>query len=311
MGPTASGKTEVAIDLAKNMDCELISVDSVQVYRGLDVGTAKPNFPHHLIDIRDPSDTYSAVEFAKDASNLCSEITCRGKIPVLVGGSMLYFRILLDGFSNIPAADPSIRSAIEVEASNKGWEQLHSDLSIVDPISASKIHPNHSRRISRALEVYRSTGKPLSSWHETGKRKSVLEDKFRVLSFGLAPVVRTLLHERIERRFGAMMKAGFLEEVTTLFEREDLNETIPAMQAVGYRQLWRFLQKDITLEQACLESVSATRQVAKRQLTWLRSRRNLNWIYINSDGTLNREGYLKEKTVNPKNPADLIQLFLA
>ncbi len=311
MGPTASGKTEAAINLAKNIDCELISVDSVQVYRGLDIGTAKPNYPHHLIDIRDPSDTYSAVEFAKDASNLCSEITCRGKIPVLVGGSMLYFRILLDGFSNIPKADPSIRSSIEAEANKKGWDQLHSQLFEVDSISASKIHPNHSRRISRALEVYRSTGKPLSSWYEQGKRNVVLGDKFQVLSFGLAPAVRTILHERIERRFGAMMKAGFLEEVTVLFEREDLNETIPAMQAVGYRHLWRFLQKDTTLERACSETISATRQMAKRQLTWLRGRRNLTWIHTNSDGSLNRESYLKDKEVDPEDPADLILSFLA
>ena len=192
MGPTAAGKTKMAIDLAGRVDCELISVDSAQVYRGLDIGTAKPIFPHHLISIRDPVETYSAVEFAEDANNICFEICNRGKIPVLVGGSMLYFRILLEGFSNIPPVDPIIRRELEVEGSKKGWSRLHARLSTLDPILASKIHPNHSRRISRALEVYYSTGKPLSEWHRDGKATTHFAKKFEIYKFAIKNPGETL-----------------------------------------------------------------------------------------------------------------------
>jgi len=283
MGPTAAGKTKMAIDLAERVDCELISVDSAQVYRGLDIGTAKPRFPHHLINIRDPKENYSVVEFAEDAQNLCFEICNRGKTPVLVGGSMLYFRILLEGFSNIPPADPTIRRELEIEGVKEGWPRLHARLSNLDPTLATKIHPNHSRRIARALEVYYSTGKPLSEWHRESKTTTYIASNFEIFRFAIAPNDRSVLHERIERRFSTMMEEGFLQEVISLFERRDLNESMQSLRAVGYRQLWSYLSKQISLEEACWASLSATRQVAKRQLTWLRGFQNVQWIYTNDD----------------------------
>ena len=307
MGPTAAGKTQMAIDLAGRVDCELISVDSAQVYRGLDIGTAKPNFPHHLISIRDPSETYSAVEFAEDAANICFEICNRGKTPVLVGGSMLYFRILLEGFSNIPPVDSGIRQELEAEGIKKGWARLHARLSTLDPILASKIHPNHSRRISRALEVYYSTGKPLSEWHREGRTTTHFANNFEMYRFAITLNDRSVLHNRIERRFSSMMKEGFLDEVNSLFDRGDLNESLPSLRAVGYRQLWSYLSKQVSLEEACSASLSATRQVAKRQLTWLKSFRNLKWIYTNDDGTLHSS---KSKGM-PEDPIDLIQSFIS
>ncbi|MDG1987381.1 MAG: tRNA (adenosine(37)-N6)-dimethylallyltransferase MiaA [Halieaceae bacterium] len=307
MGPTAAGKTQMAIDLAGRVDCELISVDSAQVYRGLDIGTAKPSFPHHLISIRDPVETYSAVEFAQDAANICFEICNRGKTPVLVGGSMLYFRILLEGFSNIPPMDPSIRRELEIEGINKGWSRLHARLSTLDPISASKIHPNHSRRISRALEVYYSTGKPLSEWHREDRKTTHFADKFEIYRFAITPNDRSVLHKRIEWRFSSMMEEGFLDEVNSLFERGDLNESLPSLRSVGYRQLWSYLSNQVSLEEARSASLSATRQVAKRQLTWLKSFRNLKWIYTNDDGTLHSS---KNKSM-PADPIDLIQSSIA
>ena len=307
MGPTAAGKTKMAIDLAGRVDCELISVDSAQVYRGLDIGTAKPIFPHHLISIRDPVETYSAVEFARDAENICLEICHRGKTPVLVGGSMLYFRILLEGFSKIPPVDPIIRRELEVEGIKKGWSRLHARLSTLDPILASKIHPNHSRRISRALEVYYSTGKPLSEWHREGKTKTHFAKKYEIYSFAITPHDRSVLHKRIERRFSAMMEQGFLDEVKSLFERGDLNGSLPSLRAVGYRQLWSHLSNELSLEEARAASLSATRQVAKRQLTWLKSFRNLKWIYTNDDETL-QSSFNKGM---PEDPIDLIQSSIA
>ncbi len=307
MGPTAAGKTQMAIDLAGRVDSELISVDSAQVYRGLDIGTAKPDFPHHLISIRDPAETYSAVEFAEDAENICFEVCNRGKIPVLVGGSMLYFQILLEGFSNIPPVDPMVRRELEVEGIKKGWPKLHARLSTLDPILAAKIHPNHSRRISRALEVYYSTGKPLSEWHREGKTMTHFAKKFEIYRFAIAPSDRSVLHKRIERRFSAMMEEGFLDEVKSLFERGDLNGSLPSLRAVGYRQLWSYLSNELSLEEARAACLSATRQVAKRQLTWLKSFRKLKWIYTNDDGTLHSSPYKGM----PEDPIDLIQSSIA
>ncbi len=311
MGPTAAGKTQTAIDLAERVSCELISVDSVQVYRGMNIGTAKPSFPHHLINIRDPLETYSVAEFAEDAKNICFDIVERGKTPVLVGGSMLYFHILLEGFSNIPSADPAIRRDIEAEGIKKGWPKLHAQLAILDPNLASKIHPNHSHRISRGLEVYYSTGKQLSEWHRESRASNYIDKNFEVHKFAIVPNDRSVLHDRIERRFSNMMDEGFLEEVNSLFTRSDLNESMSSVKAVGYRHLWKYLSNQVSLEEACFASLCATRQVAKRQLTWLRSFENLNWIYTSESGNLHSSMTKNNNMGKMEKPIDLIHSSIA
>ena len=294
MGPTASGKTELAIDVAGVMGCELVSVDSALVYRGLDIGSAKPEFPHHLVDIRDPSEVYSAADFAADATRLAAEITARGNIPLFVGGTMLYFRAFLEGLSAMPAADPSVREGIEREAGERGWPYIHQLLAAVDPESATRIHPNHSQRLARALEVYRATGVPLSEWQRRPGRLPLPRDCYRVVQLAICPVDRAVLHERIERRFREMMAAGFLEEVRHLRQRGDLHEGLPAVRAVGYRQLWQHLDGRFSLEEATANGIAATRQLAKRQLTWLRKWPDLQWIITDSAGNLAEKGLSEE-----------------
>lgn len=286
MGPTASGKTDLAIDVARAMSCELVSVDSALVYRGLDIGSAKPDYPHHLIDIRDPSEVYSAADFAVDATRLAAEITNRGNIPLFVGGTMLYFRAFLEGLSDMPAADPSVREEVEREAAERGWPYIHELLAAVDPESASRIHPNHSQRLARALEVYRATGIALSEWQRRPGRLPRPRDHYRVVQLAICPADRAVLHERIERRFRKMMTAGFLEEVRRLQQRGDLHEGLPAVRAVGYRQLWQHLEGRCSLEEAVANGIAATRQLAKRQLTWLRKWPDLHWIITDSAGNL-------------------------
>ncbi|NQX90318.1 MAG: tRNA (adenosine(37)-N6)-dimethylallyltransferase MiaA [Halioglobus sp.] len=287
MGPTASGKTDLAINLARQLDCELISVDSALVYRGLDIGSAKPDFPHHLINIRDPAEAYSAAEFATDADTVVADIVARGKTPLLVGGSMLYFKAFLEGLAEMPPADLALRQAIEAEAAALGWPSIHQQLLRVDPEAASRIHPQHSQRLSRALEVYRASGKTLTEWQRDGAGgRQGAAAYCRVVQIAICPADRAVLHRRIERRFAAMMASGLLAEVRALWQRPDLHEGLPAMRAVGYRQLWRHLAGESSLQDAVAAALAATRQLAKRQLTWLRKWPDLKWIYTDHDGNV-------------------------
>jgi tRNA dimethylallyltransferase len=272
-GPTASGKSAAALILAQALDAEIVSVDSALVYRGMDIGTAKPTreerarVPHHLIDIRDPADAYSAAEFAADAARLAGEIQSRGKRIVFVGGTMLYFKALFEGLDALPAADPALRAAIEAEAARAGWPALHAQLAAVDPEAAARLAPNDAQRIQRALEVYRLTGQPLSVFHRMGTRTGALRpDRF----LSLEPQDRSWLHDRIAQRFDAMLAAGFLDEVRALRARGDLHAELPSMRCVGYRQAWEALDGEWPLESVRERGIAATRQLAKRQLTWLR-----------------------------------------
>lgn len=270
-GPTASGKSGLALRLAELMPAELISVDSAQVYRGFDIGSAKPShalrerIPHHLLDIRDPEDTYNAGEFVTDALQAIEAIRARGRLPILVGGTMLYFNALIRGIAKLPTADPDIRRVIDAEALVRGWPALHGDLTRVDSVAAAKIHPNDAQRIQRALEVYRSTGRPISEW----QRETQARHAWRFSRIALVPTDRAWLHERIEQRFQQMMQEGFLEEVRALRARSSLAPEAPSLRAVGYRQLWSHLAGEIDLPTAVARAVVATRQLAKRQLTWI------------------------------------------
>ena len=273
MGPTAAGKTDAAIALADSFDVELISVDSALVYRGLSIGAAQPDYPHHLIDIRDPGDVYTAANFVEDTLNCIADARSRGRRAVLVGGTMMYYRALIEGLSDMPASDPAIRAEIEAEASRAGWPEMHRELAAVDPDTASSLHPNHSQRISRALEVFRQTGSPMSHWQRSGS-----QEQRAAICVALAPSDRATLHARIEARFDLMLKSGFVEEVKALFERGDLHADLPAIRAVGYRQIWSHLSGECSLEDARDKGIAATRQLAKRQITWLRGWSGLHWI---------------------------------
>ncbi len=284
-GPTASGKTDLAVALAGTLDCELISVDSALVYRGLDIGSAKPAYPHHLVDIRDPSQPYSAAEFAADASQLVAEILARGRTPLLVGGTPLYFRAFLEGLAAMPGADPARRAAIEARAATRGWPALHAELAAVDPAAAARIHPNHSQRIARALEVFEASGVPLSEWHRRQDPASPAA-RYSVRQLAICPRQRSVLHERIARRFAGMLDAGLVAEVRALRERGDLHPGLPAIRAVGYRQIWAHLAGECTLEEASQRAIAATRQLAKRQLTWLRKWQGLHWLETDAAGNV-------------------------
>lgn len=301
MGPTASGKTDLAIELAGHLNCELVSVDSALVYRGMDIGSAKPDYPHHLINIRDPSHAYSAADFVVDANQATADIIARGKTPLLVGGSMLYFKAFLEGLDEMPGADPVVRAEIAEQAATHGWPYIHQQLSEVDPESAARIHPHHSQRLSRALEVYRSGGVTLTELHNRGAHGTSVPgalERYRVVQLAICPVDRAVLHQRIAQRFDLMMAAGFLEEVRGLWERQDLLPELPAARAVGYRQLWAHLDGDCTLEAAVRNGVTATRQLAKRQLTWLRKWSNVAWIYTDHVGNV-----VKNAEMEVANPA--------
>lgn len=280
MGPTASGKTELAIRLRQKYSVEIISVDSALIYRQMDIGTAKPDAreqalaPHRLIDILDPSEAYSAADFRRDALQAMAQITAEGKIPLLVGGTMLYYKALLEGLSPLPAADPDIRQQIEQEALTQGWQVLHDQLRHIDPVSAQRIHPNDPQRLSRALEVYRISGKTLTELTQT-KGEGL---PYRVKQFAIAPKERAELHRRIEQRFEKMIAAGFEEEVKALYERADLHPDLPSIRCVGYRQMWEYLDGQCSKEEAIFRGICATRQLAKRQVTWLRSWDNLTWL---------------------------------
>ena len=284
-GPTAAGKTAAALAIAQEHDAEIISVDSALVYRGMDIGTAKPSaaelaaVPHHLIDIRDPLQAYSAAEFVRDAMRLIAGIHARGRLALLVGGTMLYFKALMHGLDDMPPADPVIRAALDAEAQDKGWPAMHAELARVDPVTAARLPPNDSQRIQRALEVQRISGRPLSSFHTP---KTVANNDHSTLGMpliSLEPSDRAWLHERIARRFDAMLDAGLLDEVVRLRARGDLNPDLPSMRCVGYRQAWELLDAhkahpgDAPFPMARLRElgINATRQLAKRQITWLRS----------------------------------------
>lgn len=291
MGPTASGKTALAIALAECMNAELVSVDSALVYRGLDIGSAKPTFPHHLIDICDPGEVYSAARFVTDASAVIAEIEARGKRPILVGGSMLYFRALLMGLDPLPEADPILRAELELRAAEEGLSALHKELERLDPVSAARIHPNHSQRLIRALEVCRLSGQPMSSLHRQDEAQGSTNQP--VIALGLTPTDRQVLHQRIEQRFDQMLRDGFLAEVERLRARGDLHGGLPSMRAVGYRQLWSYLEGECSLEEAIHRAIVATRQLAKRQLTWLRKWPDLQWLETDAAGNLVKNGLVE------------------
>jgi tRNA dimethylallyltransferase len=281
MGPTGSGKSALAIQLAEQLPLELVSVDSAMVYRGMDIGTAKPDealrrrIPHHLIDIRDPKESYSAGEFARDALEAMQTIWARGRTPLLVGGTMLYFHALTDGIAPLPTANTAVRAEIERQAAQLGWAALHAQLSNIDPAAARRIHVNDPQRIQRALEVFRLTGASITSLQR--RRLSAFAD-VQVIEFAIAPLERHELHTRIRDRFMAMLDAGLLEEVRGFYARGDLTAEHPSMRAVGYRQLWRHLTGQIALGEATEQAVAATRQLAKRQFTWLRRRVDAHWL---------------------------------
>ncbi|MFL6969303.1 tRNA (adenosine(37)-N6)-dimethylallyltransferase MiaA [Pseudomonas alvandae] len=291
MGPTAAGKTDLAIELTKVLPCELISVDSALVYRGMDIGTAKPSkellaeFPHRLIDILDPAEAYSAADFRRDALKAMAEITARGKIPLLVGGTMLYYKALVDGLADMPAADPEVRAQIEEEAARLGWQALHEQLAAIDPESAARIHPNDPQRLSRALEVYRVSGQSMTALRQRQSAQSteaaasgLQQLPYTVANLAIAPADRQVLHRRIEQRFTLMLEQGFIDEVVALRERSDLHAGLPSIRAVGYRQVWDYLDGKLTSAEMRERGIIATRQLAKRQFTWLRSWTDLHWL---------------------------------
>ncbi len=285
MGPTAAGKTDLAVNIAKNYPVEIISVDSALVYCGMNIGTAKPSravlkeFPHHLIDILDPIEPYSVGNFRQDALTLMLDITSRGKIPLLVGGSMLYFKALQDGLADLPSADPIIRKRLCSEVSDKGLLHLHNRLVEVDPVSAKRIHQNDPQRIQRALEVYEIMGRTLTDLTQVSEATL----PYQVTKIVLSPFDRKVLHKRIENRFQKMMASGLLEEVTNLYQLYDNNSELTSLRAVGYRQILQYLAGDYDLETCIEKSIVATRQMAKRQLTWLRAQNDTAW-FDSADG---------------------------
>lgn len=294
-GPTASGKTAAAMAIAQQHETEIISVDSALVYRGMDIGTAKPTsaelalVPHHLINIRDPLHAYSAAEFVKDAERLIDDINARGKLPLLVGGTMLYFKALVDGLDDMPKADAGIREKIALDALEKGWPELHAELALVDPVTAERLKPNDSQRISRALEVFQLTGLPLSHFQKTIAIENIAGRACKQADsvlMSLEPNNRSWLHERIAQRFDAMLAAGFLDEVKALRARGDLHADLPSMRCVGYRQTWDALDGKSPMAALRDKGVFATRQLAKRQITWLRSMQQRRVVACDSPDAL-------------------------
>lgn len=273
LGPTASGKSRLAMQLASRHPVEIVSIDSAQVYRGMDIGTAKPSaaelraVPHHLIDLIDPTESYSAGRFREDAQRVIIEILARKKTPLLVGGTMLYYRALAQGLDALPPANPGIRRQIDAEAAHKGWPALHAELAKVDPVSAARLKAGDAQRVQRALEVFRATGKPISAFQ--GNARTALP--FALQAFSLVPADRAELHRRIAERFDAMLKAGLVDELKVLRAKYELKPDMPSMRCVGYRQAWEFIEGGVDAAQLRESGIAATRQLAKRQLTWLRS----------------------------------------
>jgi len=286
MGPTASGKTDLAVELVERLPLEIISVDSAMVYKEMDIGTAKPDAevlqraPHRLIDFLDPAESYSAARFCADTVREIQDIVRGGKIPLLVGGTMMYFRSLLQGMAELPSADDTVRAELAAEAVALGWQAMHRKLADVDPVAAGRIHPNDPQRIARALEVYRLTGVSLTQW----LAQTTPSMPYQPLLLGLVPADRSVLHKRIAYRFEQMLEQGLVEEVARLYARGDLDIDKPAIRAVGYRQVWQYLSGELDAGQMREKGIAATRQLAKRQLTWLRSMPNVNKIdMLNND----------------------------
>nr|WP_113868199.1 tRNA (adenosine(37)-N6)-dimethylallyltransferase MiaA [Brenneria salicis]NMN90432.1 tRNA dimethylallyltransferase [Brenneria salicis ATCC 15712 = DSM 30166]RBP60153.1 tRNA dimethylallyltransferase [Brenneria salicis ATCC 15712 = DSM 30166]RLM29982.1 tRNA (adenosine(37)-N6)-dimethylallyltransferase MiaA [Brenneria salicis ATCC 15712 = DSM 30166] len=280
MGPTASGKTALAMALRQYLPVELISVDSALIYKGMDIGTAKPSAeelaqaPHRLIDILDPAESYSAADFRRDALREMAQISASGRIPLLVGGTMLYFKALLEGLSPLPGANATVRQRIEAQAREKGWEAMHHQLREIDPVAAARIHPNDPQRLSRALEVFFVSGNTLTELTKMSGEAL----PYQVHQFAIAPATRELLHQRIELRFHQMLAAGFETEARALFARSDLHTELPSIRCVGYRQMWSYLSGEVDYDEMVYRGVCATRQLAKRQMTWLRGWDDVCWL---------------------------------
>ncbi|MEH6447985.1 MAG: tRNA (adenosine(37)-N6)-dimethylallyltransferase MiaA [Oleispira sp.] len=281
MGPTASGKTALAIELVENYNCEIISVDSALVYKDMNIGTAKPDAelqaraPHRLIDLIDPTEAYSAANFREDALREMADITAKGKVPLLVGGTMMYFKFLRDGAAQLPKADEAVRQRLLAQGEEFGWPHMHAKLAEVDPVAAERLKPMDSQRIQRALEVFEVSGKTLTQFWDEQEEQPLPYD---VISFAVMPKERKTLHNRIAQRYQIMMRQGFVDEVKALFARGDLHEELPSIRCVGYRQVWQYLQGEIDYDEMVERGIIATRQLAKRQITWLRSWPDLNWL---------------------------------
>ncbi|MBT8765558.1 tRNA (adenosine(37)-N6)-dimethylallyltransferase MiaA [Metapseudomonas boanensis] len=311
MGPTAAGKTDLALALARTLPCELISVDSALIYRGMDIGTAKPDkatlveFPHRLIDIRDPAQSYSAAEFRTDAMAAMAEATMKGRIPLLVGGTMLYYKALLEGLADMPSAAPAVRAELEARAAREGWDVLHRELASVDPESAARIHPNDPQRLTRALEVYLVSGLTMTAHRLRQAAQNPGSGTpgggqfpYTVAHLAIAPAQRHVLHERIAQRFQLMLEQGFVEEVEALRGRGDLHAGLPSIRAVGYRQVWDYLDGTLSRSEMEERGVIATRQLAKRQFTWLRSWDDLHWLdSLDCDNLPRALKYLKSVSI--------------
>lgn len=281
VGPTGAGKTDLALGIAARYPVEIVSIDSAMVYRGMDIGTGKPprevlqRHPHHLVDILDPLQPYSAGQFVRDAWRAIDDIRARGKLPLLVGGTMLYFRALRRGLAEMPQADAQVRQDIDADAAQRGWPALHADLAAIDPVAGRRIQPNDAQRIQRALEVHRLTGKTLSELHAAAQPP---RSDLRFAAYAWVPSDRERLYSAIESRFGQMMRAGLLDEVGRLYARGDLHADLPAIRSVGYRQLWEHLAGGDTLASAVQRAIFATRHLARRQLIWMRSENDLHWL---------------------------------
>ena len=290
MGPTAAGKTALAIALCQHLKTEIISVDSALVYKNMDIGTAKPNSdelalaPHHLIDLIDPSESYSVADFRRDAIEKIDEFHQQGKVPVLVGGTMMYFKALIDGLSPLPEACPIVRAELESQANERGWPDLYKELEAIDPQAAQKMSENDSQRINRALEVYRLTGKTMTELQKC-KQPSL---PYTFHQFAIAPDDRADLHQRIEQRFKIMLDQGFENEVSSLYQRKDLHPNLPSIRCVGYRQMWDYIAGETDYDEMVFRGIAATRQLAKRQLTWLRSWPEVTWLTTGDEENLQR-----------------------
>ncbi|MBT0586934.1 tRNA (adenosine(37)-N6)-dimethylallyltransferase MiaA [Alteromonas oceanisediminis] len=284
MGPTASGKTALALAVAEQLEGEIISVDSALIYRDMDIGTAKPTaqelerVKHWLVDIVDPAQPYSAADFCRDALAAVEDIRRRGKVPLLVGGTMMYYNALMAGMSQVPESDPRVRTEVHEEAAIKGWQALHNELANVDPVIAARVHPNDPQRIGRALEVYRMTGKPLSEWQQQKTPGLADITGAHIHQFAIAPDDRKVLHQRIHQRYLEMLSGGLINEVENLRQRKDLHLNLPSMRCVGYRQVWQHLDGDYDYPTMVDKGVAATRQLAKRQFTWLRNWTDVQWL---------------------------------
>ena len=291
MGPTASGKTALSVQLAQQLNAEIISVDSALVFKGMDIGTAKPTLderagiPHHLIDILDPAECFSTGAFRTQALDLMADITARGKVPLLAGGTMLYFNSLYYGLAKLPTADVALRAQIEAEAEAVGKLAMHEQLQAIDPVAAARIHPNDPQRVQRAIEVYRLTGKSITQLHAEAKAEEIPYQKIKLI---IAPRDRAVLHEKIAQRFKQMLQQGFVEEVEALYKRSDLTEQMPSVRAVGYRQVWSYLEGEMSFEEMQEKGIVATRQLAKRQFTWLRRETDAQSFFTEDANVFNR-----------------------